>query len=260
MKAPFKIISVFTAPELSFKGNTSAVVLLQHPETAEYMQLLANDFNLPATTFLWKHNDNLNVRWFAPDDEIDLCGHGTLAALAFIDQEKEIELHYSNGIISGNKYSNNRYTMTLDALFSSEAGTPDQAIIKGLNTEIKGYFANENKNIILLEDEAEVRNLQPDFAILKDMEPFGIIVTAPGNDVDFVSRTFVPKVQQLEDHATGSSHAALTAFWSSRLNKSKMTAYQLSPRGGKFICEFTENKIMLSGEARTIAEGFLSEI
>lgn len=257
MRATFKIISVFIAPDLGFKGNTSSVVELKKPETPEYMQRIAADFNQPATTFLWKQKDKLMVRWFAPDDEIDLCGHGTLAALAFIDQEKEVELHYNDGIISGKKDSDNRYTMTLNALSSSEAGNPDQAIIKGLNTDIKGYFTNENKNIILLQDETTVRQLKPDFGILKNMDPFGIIVTAPGDKVDFVSRTFVPKVQQLEDHATGSSHAALTSFWANKLKKTKMTAHQLSPRGGKFICEINGNKVLLSGQARSVAEGSL---
>jgi predicted PhzF superfamily epimerase YddE/YHI9 len=257
MKAPFKIISVFIAPELGFKGNTSAVVKLDKPKAAEYMQQVAADLNQPATTFLWKQNDKLKVRWFAPDDEIGLCGHGTLAALAFIDQEKEIELHYNDGVISGNKYSDNRYVMALGAISSSEAGNPDQAIVKGLSTDIKGYFSNKNKNIVLLSDETTIRQLKPDFGILKNMNPFGIIVTAPGDNVDFVSRTFVPKVQQLEDHATGSSHAALIPFWASKLGKTKMTAYQLSPRGGKFVCELNGDKVLLSGEARTVAEGFL---
>lgn len=257
MKASFKIISVFIAPELGFRGNNSAVVEFKEPKTTEYMQLIAADFNQPATTFLWKRNDELNVRWFAPDAEIDLCGHGTLAALAYIDQEQEIELNYNDGIISGYKYNNNRYIMILNSIISSKAGNPDQAIIKGLHTEIKDYFSNENKNIVLLPDENMVRQLKPDFEILKNMDPFGIIVTAPGNEVDFVSRTFVPKVQQLEDYATGSSHAALTAFWASRLGKTKLTAHQLSPRGGKFICELNGNKVLLSGEARIIAEGFL---
>lgn len=257
MKAPFKIISVFTAPELGFNGNNSAVIELEAPKATEYMQLIAADLNQPATTFLWKQKDELKVRWFAPDAEIDLCGHGTLAALAYMDPEQEIKLNYNNGIISGYKNSNNRYTMALNPIISSEAGNPDQAIIKGLKTDIKDYFSNENKNIVLLPDENTVRQLKPDFEVLKNMDPFGIIVTAPGDNADFVSRTFVPKVQQLEDHATGSSHAALTPFWADKLGKTKMTAHQLSRRGGKFICEMDGDKILLSGSARTVAEGSL---
>lgn len=257
MKAQFKIISVFIAPESGFHGNTSAVVELKEPMTAEHMQQVASDFNQPATTFLWEENNERVVRWFAPDEEIDLCGHGTLAALAFIDQKREVELKYSNGTISGNKYNDKEYTMNLNAIFSSKAGAPDQAIKNGLNTTIEDYFANENKNILLLANEIAVRQLKPDFGILKNMDPFGIIVTAPGDNVDFVSRTFVPKVQQLEDHATGSSHAALTPFWATKLGKSKMTAHQLSRRGGKFICELHGDRVLLSGRAKTVAEGSL---
>lgn len=260
MKIPFAIIAVFVDEKLEYLGNTAAVVETDKPLSAETMQQLAADFNQPATTFLWKEHNILYVRWFAPDAEIDLCGHGSMAAFAYLDEKDEVRLVYNDGTINGKKISRQKYAMSLEPIISSHAGTPDDAIQQGLNANIKGYYSNSNKNIILLENQAAVQNLEPDFSVLKKMEPFGIIVTAPADDddIDFVSRTFVPKVRQLEDHATGSSHAALTPFWEERLGKLEMTGLQLSPRGGKFYCKITNNKVELSGLTKIIAKGELS--
>lgn len=255
MPYPYQLIAVFIDPQLNFKGNISAVVETEEPLNVSLMQEIAADFNQPATTFLWPQENGYGVRWFAPDAEIGLCGHGSLAAFAYLDEKNENILHYKEGIIKGQKNNNNTYSMRLSPIISSPAGKPDTAIMKGLNKEVIEYHSNNNKNIVVLENEEAVKSLNPDFLILKNMEPFGIIVTAKGNTADFVSRTLVPKVQQLEDHATGSSHAALTPFWSSRLNKDKMTGYQLSPRGGKFGCELINNEVILSGQAKTIAKG-----
>ena len=260
MTIPFKIISVFLSSEFNFWGNTSAVVELPEPVGTEDLQHLASDLNQPATSFFWREDNKIKTRWFAPDGEIDLCGHGTLAILAYLNKKDETALHYKNGLIKGFQNTSNTYTMILDQIPSYDAGDPDEAIVNGLKTSVEGYYANTNKNIVLLPDEQSVRRLEPDFSILKKMKPFGIIATARGEEVDFVSRTFVPKVQQLEDHATGSSHAALTPFWAEKLKKKKMTAHQLSPRGGKFICELHNQKVMLTGEAREIAGGFIPNL
>ncbi len=97
--------------------------------------------------------------------------------------------------------------------------------------------------------------MRPDFAKLRESEIFGYAVTAPGDQVDFVSRTIVPHVQQLEDHATGSSHAALTPFWAERLNKNQMQALQLSRRGGRFVCSLEGDQVTLEGKFSVLARG-----
>lgn len=258
MKIPFSIIAVFIDDKLSLRGNTAAIVDLEYHLSDDTMQQLAADFNQPATTFLWREDTKIVVRWFAPDAEIKLCGHGSLAAFAYLDPKEETSLTYNNGVISGRKTGEHSYCISLSPILSSHEEEPDPAIIDGLNTQIKGYYSNNNKNIILLENENAVRDLKPNFSILKNMEPFGIIVTAPGDEVDFVSRTFVPKVQQLEDPATGSSHAALTPFWAERLDKVEMTAIQLSSRGGKLNCHLKNGRVEVSGQAKTIATGVLT--
>lgn len=255
MPYPFHLIAVFVDSKLNYKGNNAAVVETEKPLSDALMQEIAADLNQPATTFLWSHEDGYRVQWFAPDAEIGLCGHGSLAAFAYLDEKEVNSLHYNSGTIKGKKNEDQTYSMFLSPILSSPAGKPDPAISKGLDKKIIEYYSNNNKNIVVLEDEKAVRMLKPDFSILKNMGPFGIIVTAKGEKADFVSRTLVPKVQQLEDHATGSSHAALTPFWSSRLHKEKMTGYQLSPRGGKFNCEFTGDEVILSGHSKLIASG-----
>src|SRR5690606_9076094 len=116
----------------------------------------------------------------------------------------------------------------------SEEPVPD-LLPQALGIALKGYFVTSNKHIVLAEREVDIHKMKPDFSLLRTSKTFGYAVTAPGEKVDFVSRTLVPHVQQLEDHATGSSHAALVPFWSKRLNKDRLIAHQLSPRGGKFV-------------------------
>ncbi|MDZ7846307.1 MAG: PhzF family phenazine biosynthesis isomerase [Owenweeksia sp.] len=227
MSLPFSFIQVFDDPKNDFLGNISAVMLLDHALSTEQMQAIARDLNQPATTFLWpgQQPETFTVRWFAPDGEIGLCGHGSLAAIAYLIQlahaEEGIQLQYKNGIIKGGIESNGRCSITLDPITAEVEKTISPATEKGLGVPIEAFFTTANKQIVLLKDEATLRAMQPDFATLRQSEIFGYTVTAPGDNVDFVSRTIVPHVRQLEDHATGSSHAALTPFWAQRLQKNK---------------------------------------
>lgn len=252
-------LKVFTMQSMGFEGNTSAVVLLDDKKPEKELQQIASDFNQPATTFLWrKAEGEFAVRWFAPDAEIGLCGHGSAAALAFLNRfenQEKASLHYNNGKISG-KANEKEFSFFIDPIevISHTANAP-KGLEKALGLEVLEYFQTSNKDIVLVESESVLRHMKPDFQALAKLEPFGYAVTAPGDKVDFVSRTLVPKVQQLEDHATGSSHAALTPFWSERLRKDKLTALQLSKRGGYFNCEMAMNKVRLSGEYAVFAEG-----
>ena len=263
MNKEFALIAVFNDPEKNIRGNISSVVITEKPMPEKEMQFLAADFNQPATTYLWSEGapNHFSVRWFAPDAEIDLCGHGTMAAIAFLSEkypdQKDFRLSYSKNKISGNANKDGTHTIILDPVPVLKEKEIPGLLKKGLGITIKNYFLTNNKDILLVEREDDLKRMNPDFNILRQLETFGYAVTAPGNDVDFVSRTLVPHVQQLEDHATGSSHAALTPFWSERLNKSKMTAHQLSKRGGAFICELKENKVHLSGKSTVIARGRL---
>lgn len=254
-----KTFQVFSSEEDDLHGNTSTVILAA-TISDERMQQIAADMCQPATTFLSKSGNNTyNVRWFAPDEEIELCGHGSMAAIAFLSEiEKSGEvftLHSPGGIISGKRESANQVSIQLAAIPVLREIDVPAYLPKGLGTSIDAYYETSNKNIVLVSSEEAVKNLEPDFATLRESDTFAYVVTAPGSSVDFVSRTFVPHVRQLEDPATGSSHAILTPFWSNKLNKTKLNSLQLSDRGGKFLCEIANNLVTLTGEFKLIFDG-----
>jgi len=261
MPHSFSLIEVFNDPAQGFEGNTSTVVWLEGPLTDDTMQSIAADFNQPATTFLWSADQpgHYHVRWFAPDDEIGLCGHGSLAAVAFLSSQHnaadEVALQYRDGTIQGKKTGAQSCNIRLEAIPVTGEVEVSDVLRAGLGVTIQAHYSTDNKDIVLLENEATLKNMKPDFAKLRESDIFGYAVTAPGDTVDFVSRTIVPHVQQLEDHATGSSHAALTPFWANRLNKHQLEAMQLSQRGGVFSCELHNGQVTLGGKYSTLAKG-----
>lgn len=261
--SPFALIAVFNDLANNFKGNTAAVVLLKAPLSDRAMQEMAADFNQPATTFLWSGHEEtaFHVRWFAPDGEIDLCGHGSLAAFAFLSQYLEnsnmLTLLYRQGQIKGKRDGEESCVMYIERIPVLAEGAVPEILPQALGIPVKAYYETNGKQIVLSDSEESIKNMKPDFTLLKKLDTFSYAVTAPGNEVDFVSRTLVPHVKQLEDPATGSSHAALVPFWSSRLNKEHMIAHQLSPRGGKFICSMEGSNVALKGKYAVIGEGEL---
>jgi PhzF family phenazine biosynthesis protein len=258
----FSLISVFSDIQNKINGNVAAVVMLDHPIEEDTMASLASHLNQPATTFLWKKEENsYNVRWFAPDAEIGLCGHGTMAATAYLSEGKESQhykFYYRNGRIDGRTDKDGLCFIELDAIPLEEPQEVPDILKQGLGIEIKEFYKTSNKYLVVAESEEAVKNMQPDFGMLRKSKVFGYAVTAQGNSVDFVSRTLVPHVQQLEDHATGSSHAFLVPFWASRLGKENLEAIQLSKRGGRFQCELKENTVVLSGDYAIIGNGVLN--
>ncbi|MDF9794951.1 PhzF family phenazine biosynthesis protein [Catalinimonas alkaloidigena] len=266
MHSPFALIEVFDDPARGFKGNTSTVVWLEKEIDEASMQSIAADFNQPATTFLWKSEEDepsdFRVRWFAPDAEIGLCGHGSLAAIVYLSTQRSVEgttvLHFPEGQLEGQMQEDGSASITLDGIPVLSEDEIPETLEAGLGIAINAYYSTPNKNIVLVESEAALRDMKPDFARLRELAAFGYAVTAPGDEVDFVSRTLVPHVQQLEDPATGSSHAVLAPFWGKKLDKKRMRAHQLSKRGGKFTCELLEDdNVRLSGKFSILAEGKL---
>lgn len=244
------IIAVFTARELGFKGNPAAVVRSDSALSDEEMQENARKIGMPATSFLYMDEEgDYRVRWFAPDAEIGLCGHGAAAAGIYLANEagqEEITLHYKSGRIKV-AVKENTFFMTLKGIPVNEQIEVPQEISDGLNIPILEMYKTENKHLIITDSEASVTQMNPDFDRLRQSPIFGYAVSAPGDRVDFVSRTLVPHVQQLEDHATGSSHAILVPYWAAKLAKTKMESYQLSFRGGRFFSEIKKSRVVLSG-------------
>lgn len=254
----FAIISAFADNALSSLGNNAAVVYSKEELPHEQRRSIAADLHQPATSFISPLKEgHFQVYWYAPDREIGLCGHGSLAAGAFLNNFMDIQkatLHYREGHLKVG-YDGESHFLCISPIEVIDHLPAPQGLEKALGVPVHDYFSTNNKDIVVLNSEADLRRMDPDFKALAQLEPFGYAVTALGEKCDFVSRTLVPKVQQLEDHATGSSHAALVPFWSERLMKDKMQAFQLSPRGGAFECEMHLNQVLLKGKTKLIISG-----
>lgn len=262
---PFATINVFSNSNLNALGNPSAVILLDKDVSDDKLQSIATELHQPATTFLWKteKENEFSIRWFAPDAEIGLCGHGAMAATVFLSElfpaivfNSGLRLIKDNTIIEGGLDSDNRHFIILKNIKRSENQQPPAGLEKALVQNIVEYYPTDNKHIVLLENEASLTQMQPDFEALRKIDVFGYSVTAPSsqND-DFVCRTLVPHVQQLEDHATGSTQAVLVDFWANKLSKSELVSRQLSARGGYFKAIHNEENFKLIAHSYYTTKG-----
>jgi PhzF family phenazine biosynthesis protein len=248
----YYVVDVFT--EEHFCGNPAGVCLLPEWLEDEVMQKIAYENNLPETAFVVKQDGFYGLRWFTPEVEIDLCGHATLGSayvlMNYADTSmKRVEFHTMSGILTVTR-EGELFTLDFPTRKSVPCDIPDllkKALgVKVLETQIARDL------LVLLEDAVTVSNLKPDFALLSQIgNVFGFIVTAKGDDCDFVSRFFAPNAGIAEDPVTGSSHTTLIPYWSERLGKKTMTARQLSRRGGTLFCKNLETRVEISGKAVT---------
>jgi len=255
LEFPFAIINVFSNPATNALGNPSAVILLDEQLPTEKLQSIASELHQPATTFLWTTpiENEFAIRWFAPDAEIGLCGHGAMAATVFLSDQFP-DLAFGNGfkllkdktIIKAGKVSDHEHFIKLENIKRSNPETPPAGLEKALGKKIVEYLKTENKHIVLLENEESLAQMNPNFEDLRKIDVFGYSVTAPASQKsDFVCRTLVPHVQQLEDHATGSTQAVLVDYWAEKLKKNELESRQLSPRGGYFKAVHNSNSFKL---------------
>jgi len=260
----YHIIDAFT--DKLFGGNPAGVCLLDSWLADSIMQSIAAENNLSETAFLVKKEDgHYGLRWFTPTLEIDLCGHATLSSafVLFGEREKDarkLKFDTASGMLS--------VTRDGDLLCLDFPATPAEecpaysSIGQALGVEPIAVFKSIDF-MVLVEDEETLRRLNPDFAILGqvkaeaglDHDRFGIIVTAPGKECDFVSRYFAPAVGVPEDPVTGRAHCTLTPFWGKRLGKNIMDAQQLSARGGVLRCEDCGERVKISGKAVRYLKG-----
>ncbi|MFH1512412.1 MAG: PhzF family phenazine biosynthesis protein [Bacillota bacterium] len=235
-----------------FKGNPAGVCPLDGPADAALMQRIAFENNLAETAFFYPEGGGYRLRWFTPVNEVDLCGHATLASayvvMRFIDPgANAVRFHTQSGLLTVTKDGED---LAMD--FPSRKPVPC-AVPEGLE-EALGVTAPQTflsrDLLILLGSEAAVLAVKPDYKKLSQITgPLGFIVTAEGDVHDFVSRFFAPNAGIDEDPVTGSSHATLIPFWSERLKKSEMTAAQLSRRGGVLRCEDKGDRVLIAGKA-----------
>ncbi len=252
----YYVVDAFT--DKLFRGNPAGVCIIEEWPEDSVMQNIAAENNLAETAFVINRGSYYDLRWFTPETEIDLCGHATLASAFvishFVDTNAlDMDFHTKSGVLSVKKIGD-VYEMDFPAR------KPAPIPVLPLMEEAMGVPVLEAHKardlLLLLENEEQVKNLQPDLkAAAKLPDCFAVIVTAKGSDADFVSRFFAPNAGIPEDPVTGSSHSTLIPFWAERLGKKKMTARQLSKRGGTLFCEEHGDRIKLSGYAALYLQG-----
>ncbi|MCX6053454.1 MAG: PhzF family phenazine biosynthesis protein [Chloroflexi bacterium] len=242
-----------------FGGNPAAVCPLEGWLTDELLQQIAMENSLPETAFFIPSADGFEIRWFTPEIEMDLCGHATLATAHVISRHLKyplstLKFHSMSGDLSV-EVKEDLLTLNFPARIAEPCEIP-RIILDSLPLPpVLGLKARDY--VLVFENEEIVRKMEPDQSLLSqiDTNPGGIIITAPGNEVDFVSRFFTPQASIFEDPVTGSAHCSLVPYWSQRLGKKSLLALQVSARGGRLICQDRGDRVLISGEAVTYSEG-----
>ena len=252
-------VDAFTGTQ--FKGNPAGVCLLDEELPEDIMQAISAENNLSETAFVWKADDGFKLRWFTPTVEVQLCGHGTLATAHILWQEGVLrageiaKFHTLSGELTALQ-KDDWIELDFPASFESDR-TLSQEAIAALNVSPVNSVFSQTRFIVELASPEEVLACSPDFKALRDYDM--IVITSKGSEsseYDFVSRTFGPSHGIDEDPVTGSSHCGLTPYWSKRLGKDEMFAYQASARGGEVKVKLEGKRVLFSGQAVTVTEGF----
>lgn len=242
-----------------FGGNPAAVCPLKEWLPDGMMQQIAAENNLAETAFFVRKEDDFELRWFTPEIEIDLCGHATLASAHIIFTE----LKYSGNTINFHTVKAgtllvsreaDRYTLDFPSRPAAAATIPEE-LISALGNQVPVEVYKSRDYVLVFDDENTIVNIQPDFAALAKINALCFVITAPGDHSDFVSRVFAPAAGNDEDPVTGSAHCALIPYWSKRLNKNELHAYQVSSRRGELWCSFSGERVYITGKAITYLKG-----
>lgn len=254
-----KIYQVDAFTDKVFSGNPAAVCPLDNRISDELMQNIAMENNLSETAFFVNQGGEFHIRWFTPAVEVDLCGHATLASgfviFNLLKYEGEVINFFSHR--SGNlRVKKDDDLLTLDFPADKLAkfdNTKD--FEKCFNFKPTEIYKGKTDYMLVFEKEEQIRNIIPDFVEILKTEARGIIVTAKGDNTDFVSRFFAPQCGVNEDPVTGSAHTSLTPYWSKVLGKTELTAIQLSERKGYLKCKLINDRVEISGQARLYMTG-----
>lgn len=241
----------------AFEGNPAAVCPLESWLDDRVLQAIAEENNLSETAFLVPSKNGYRLRWFTPVAEVDLCGHATLAAAHVVFEilgspERSVTFDTRSGDLIVARDGPN---LVMD--FPSRPPRPcpfSQPLVDALGRRPVEILAADDY-LAMFENEADVIAIRPDYALLSRLDLRGVIVTAPGTGVDFVSRFFAPKYGIPEDPVTGSAHCELAPYWAGKLGKNTLSAKQVSRRGGKIGCEVKGDRVFLSGRAVIFMEG-----
>jgi PhzF family phenazine biosynthesis protein len=257
MRLPIYQVDAFT--DTLFAGNPAAVILCDNTPSDAVMQSIAAENNLAETAFVLGGLSSLSIRWFTPTVEVDLCGHATLAAAHILfekhgDIDGGLAFDSRSGVLRVRK-SDARLWLDFPTDRLTQENTFPESLIEGLGMHPREVYRGRHDYLAILDDEKAISNLRPNLNAVSLLPCRGVIVSAQGDEVDFVSRFFAPQSGIPEDPVTGSAHSALTPYWSKRLGKQKMQARQLSPRGGMLFCEHRGERVEIGGSAVTYLQG-----
>ena len=244
-------VAAFT--EAPFGGNPAAVIPLREWIDDELMQKIAAENNLSETAFFVPVADSeWRIRWFTPTVEVPLCGHATLASAAVIRDKLAhadwpITLQSASGPLVVDQ-DGDRFVLDLPSNPPRAVNLPE-GLADAMGAEVAESYIGRDIYLLILDDEKAVARLSPDFARVAALTEHGVIASAPGEDVDFVSRFFAPAIGIDEDPVTGAAHCLLTPYWSARLQKYELSATQISSRKGQLVCEQRGDRVRLTGGA-----------
>jgi PhzF family phenazine biosynthesis protein len=241
-----------------FAGNPAGVCVLERPAPDDWMRDVAREMNLSETAFLHPDADGWRLRWFAPAVEIDLCGHATLASAHILWQtgalspEATARFHTRSGLLTAVRRGE-WIELDFPALPVTPVA-PIEGLAAALGLDIVSVGRSRFDVLVEAANEAAVRAATPDFGALRRVQARGVIVTSRSSNAEFdiVSRFFAPAAGIDEDPVTGSAHCALATYWSERLGKQDLLAYQASPRGGVLRLRLAGDRVLIGGQAVTV--------
>ena len=255
-----KIYQIDAFAEKVFTGNPAAVCILDTWLDDRIMQQIAMENNLAETAYAVKVDNHYEIRWFTPEVEVDLCGHATLATAYVLFQfygvdsmllefysprsgKLTVEKDNDGFLIMNFPKDDIRVVENVDAINSAIGKVPIKT------------FKGKTDYLLIYSSQSEIEQMTPNFHLLDQLDCRGVIVSGPGEEVDFVSRFFAPQCGIPEDPVTGSAHTTLIPYWSESLGKTKLTAKQLSARGGDIRCEYLGERVKIAGKAVLYMEG-----
>ena len=257
MKIPIYQIDAFTNEV--FKGNPAAVCALDSWLEDRVLKAIAAENNLSETAFLVQQSKHYDIRWFTPEIEVDLCGHATLASAYVIfhylqPESTSVSFSSRSGQLNVSK-RDHQICLDFPSMEASPC-SPTNLLLSALGEKPKEVLAARDY-LVVYDNEEEIRSLNPNLIMLKELDRLGVIVTSPGKTCDFVSRFFAPKAGIAEDPVTGSAHCTLTPYWAKRLGKNSLRAHQISARGGELFCDLQGERVLIAGQAARYLEGWI---
>jgi PhzF family phenazine biosynthesis protein len=263
MAVPIFHVDAFTTEP--FAGNPAAVCLLDEPREDAWMHAVAAEMNLSETAFVSRVEDGFSLRWMTPTVEVDLCGHATLATAlvlwehGWLARGATARFHTRSGVLTAEPGDRGLIWLDFPELPFVPGPVPE-VVPHALGAAPVATGTCGARWFVELSTEAEVRALSPDFARLRSIPGRALIVTAAadaGSPLDCVSRFFAPWIGIDEDPVTGSAHCCIGPYWSARLGRPTIEAWQASARGGRLRVVSSGDRVRIGGHAVMVTRGTL---